>query len=226
MPNDEVVVDYPFLIKDCALVSISTGEKSHSLAELLDDLRRVHSGCLYHHFWGRLLRPSFEHPEYHNDFAAWAYRALHDQILAERLNIIDPQDYPDLEALRQELIDTIEERMDETEYTPWLKAETPFYFVRSQIVVLDTHRQLTSPEELPEAVLGMSSGSIFYHFIDARRRTSEGTDDFRAWMTAFGPEYQDLIRQLAAIDPYFVTLTELRQQLYEVFRDFFSGRSL
>ncbi len=213
-----------FAIKDCALVSISTGIKAHILAELLEHLREVEVGCLYYHFWARQLRPSFDHPEFHNDFAAWAHRDLHDWILAERLNLIAPHEFQTLEELREELINILEERVDESGDLPWRKAEAPFHFVKSQIVVLDTGKRATSPEELVDIIPLLSQGSIFYHFIDARRRTPERMDDFRSWFKAFAPDYEDLSIALAAIDPYFLTLTEIRAQLHKVFKSYFESK--
>ena len=210
-----------FQVKDCSLVSISTGIKAYILAELLEHLKEVEVGCLYYHFWARQLRPSFDHPEFHNDFAAWAHRDLHDWVLAERLNLIAPHEFQNLEELREELINVIEERIDESGDLPWRKAEKPFYFVKSQIVVLDTGKRLKAPKELKEVVSTFSQGSIFYHFIDARRRTPDRIDDFRAWFKAFAPRYDDLSARLAAIDPYFLTLTEIRKQLAAVFEDYF-----
>ncbi len=210
-----------FAVKDCALVSISTGVKAYILAELLEHLREVEVGCLYYHFWARQLRPSFDHPEFHNDFAAWAHRDLHDWILAERLNLIAPHEFRNLEELREELINIIEERVDESGDLPWRKAVAPFYFVKSQIIVLDTGKRVKEPRQLVEVVPTFSQGSIFYHFIDARRRTPDRVDDFRAWFQAFSPQYDDLAAELAVIDPYFLTLTEIREQLSLVFRRYF-----
>ena len=42
-------------------------------------------------------------------------------------------------------------------------------------------------------------------------------DDFRAWLSAWGDRYVDLRGQLAAIDPYFTTLHELRNQVARTF---------
>ncbi len=213
-----------FRIKECALVSISTGFKAHSMAELLEHIKNIHPGSLYHHFWTRLLRPSFDHPEFHNDFAAWSYYSTHDHVLAERLNLIDPEDFKDLEELRLDLIEVIEERIDESEYLPWAKAESPFYFVSSQVVVLDTHRIIEQPEQLGPAVANMSPGNIFYHFIDARRRTPNGVDDFRAWLDPMD-KYHDLNKTLATVDPYFNTLTELKNQLATIFIEYFRDQN-
>ncbi len=137
----------PFAVKDCALISIGTGERAQNLRELRDRILTTQPGSIYHHFWGGLLRPSFDDPEYQNDFAAWAGRGLHDTRLAERLSLIDPSEFQDLEALRRELVEVVEERLEETEMVPWAKSDHQFYFVRSQIVVFDMSIRITNVEE-------------------------------------------------------------------------------
>jgi hypothetical protein len=67
----------------------------------------------------------------------------------------------------------------------------------------------------------MSVGSLFYHFIDARRRSPEMMDDFRSWLKSCGADCGDLILQLTAVDPYFGSLVELRAQLTNLFADYF-----
>jgi hypothetical protein len=208
-----------FALKDCALAAIATGRRAQNLRELRDHLLVVHPGSIYYHFWGSLLKPGFDDPEYNNDFAAWAAHALHDIWLAERLGIIDPAQYHDTEALRQELIDQIEERLDHTEFLTWAPRDRQFQFIRSQIVVFDTAKRIKRPHELAAIVPTLSVGSIFYHFIDARRRTPNGMDDFRAWLQTIDKgRYEEVCERLAGLDPYFVTLTELRDQLATILR--------
>ncbi len=210
-----------FAIKDCALATIATGRHAQTLRELRDILRDIHAGCIYHHFWGTLMRPEFYDREYNNDFAAWCHHSLHDSVLAERLAVVDPADYPDLDALRQELIELIDERLDETEVILTARADQLFHFTRSVTVVFDTYRRLSHPSELVTAVPEMSVGSIFYHFIDARRREPIGMDDFRAWLKGFGSEYEPLCDTLAEIDPYFESLFVLRTRLARAFKQHF-----
>ncbi len=45
-----------------------------------------------------------------------------------------------------------------------------------------------------------------------------GTDDFTYWLSSFGNEYNVLIGQLSSIDPYFITLMELRDELVKLFK--------
>lgn len=214
-----------FAIKDCALAIVATGRRAQTLRELRDVLRDVHVGSIYHHFWGTLLRPQFTDREYNNDFATWCRHSLHDSTAAERLAVIDPADFSNLEDLRQELIEVIDERLDETELMLFARADQQFHFARAVIVVFDTHRRLTHPSELVDALPRMSVGSIFYHFVDARRREPIGKDDFQAWLMGMGPEYEELREAVAAIDPYFESLVVLRDRLSEVFAGFFSPQA-
>ncbi len=211
----------PFQVRDCALVVLGTGKKAQNLREFLEGLQEVPTSSIYHHFWGRFLQSQFDEPEYNNDFAAWVYHGLHEKALAEQLSVIDPTEYDDIEDLRMELVEVVEERLDQSEYIPWAKTDQLFHFLRSQIVVFDTGRRIEDPKELPSLVPDLSQGSIFYHFIDARRRTPERCDDFSAWLAAFGEEYEDLRRSILAIDPYFSSLKDLRHILTDILSTYF-----
>lgn len=216
----------PFEIKDCALIALATGKRAQNLRELRDNLQVVDASSIYYHFWGGLLRPRFDEPEYNNDFAAWGRHALHDWVLAERLAVIDPTDLADLEALRQELVEVIEERLEERETVPWSRPDQQFYFLTSQIVVFDTNRRLHEPAELVTALATMSRGSVFYHFIDARRRQPEGGDDFRAWLCGRANGHLVLCERLAEVDPFFSSLAETRDKLLALFAEYFGGPAL
>lgn len=207
-----------FKIKDCALASLATGKKAQNLKELNKNIADVEQGSLFYHFWGGLLRPRFDDPEYNNDFASWVRHALHDKVLAERLGMIDPTEYPDLEDLRERLHEIIELRLDEVEYLSWCKIDEQFHFITSQIVVFDTNNVIRKPVELVRAVPKMTSSSIFYHFIEARRRTFGKIDDFRSWLYGFDGKYEELIHSLSSIDPFFCSLRELRDKLTKIFR--------
>ncbi|MFA6217970.1 MAG: DUF5752 family protein [Candidatus Omnitrophota bacterium] len=217
--------DEPFIVKDCALLNIAVGKKAANLKEMRDHLLDIPLGSIYHHFWGGLLRYRFDEPQYNNDFAEWVRYSLQDNILAERLSIIDPSAFADLESLRQAMLEVIEQRLDETETISWAELDMQFHFVSSQVIVFDTREKIQEPKQLVEAVSKMSGGSLFYHFIDARRRSPEMMDDFRLWLRPFGDHYKDLCSQLASVDPYFVTLVELRTQLTNLFVHFFQGVS-
>lgn len=206
-----------FGIKDCALVVLATGRKARLLQELRSEVSHADTASIYHHFWGSLLQPRLEEREYNNDFAEWVRHGVHDPTLAERLAALSPTNYPDLEALRREMIELIDTRLDEAGHHAFAPATTQFELARSQIVVFDTGRRLAHPRELTASIPDLTTGSIFYHFVDARRRTADGRDDFSDWLAIFGSEVEPLREQLAAVDPYFGGLHALRDELAELF---------
>ncbi len=211
----------PFFIKDCALVALATGKRARMLQEFRNELIDIDESSIYHHYWGGLMLAHFDEPEFNNDFAAWIRHGIHDVILAERIAALDPSDFSDLESLRQEMIELIDMRIDECESLLWMRATLQFEFIRSQIIVFDTTRLLQHPTNLASAIEHFSTTSIFYHFIDARRRTAHANDDFSDWLAGFGAEFEPLREQIAEIDPYFSSLTELRTQLARIFQTYF-----
>jgi hypothetical protein len=213
----------PFVIKDCALLSIATGRRAQNLRELRDHLSTVEISSIYYHFWGRLLRPRLDDPEYNNDFAAWVAHGLRELAVAERLAVIDPAAFPDPEELRREVLEVIDAYLDESDYLAWARRPDQFHFRRAQTVVFDTDRRIGHPAELAAVLPTMSLGSIFYHFVDARRRPPQTLDDFRVWLATSGDRYAELIQRVATVDPYFVTLAELRDTLGEIFRGITEG---
>lgn len=213
-----------FNIMDCALIALATGIKAQNLRELRDKIKDIHQGSLYHHFWGNLLHPRFDDPEFQNDFAVWSKDDLHDLKIAEKLALVDPSGFYDLEDLRKEVIEIIDERLYELEYVPWAKPGEEFHFIRSQTVVFDTGQTYGDPRELAAMIPNMSLGSIFYHFIDSRRRTPQGKSDFSTWLEeGFDGKYKALMEDLDNIDPYFTTLNDLRDEINYVFNDYFKG---
>jgi hypothetical protein len=202
-------------------VALATGRKARLLQELRRELVDIDIASIYHHFWGGLLQPRFEEREYNNDFASWVRHSIHDAVLAERLSALAPTRFADLEALRHEIIELIDTRLEEVEHLIWSRATQQFEFVCSQIVVFDTGRRLHRPEDLAPILPQLPISSIFYHFIDARRRTPQRHDDFSDWLTGFGDDYVPLIEHIAGIDPFFDSLGKLRERLVQVFTSWF-----
>lgn len=214
-----------FILKDCALIAIATHRRANTLKEFRDHISTLNLDSLYYHFWANLLLPHFDEREYINDFASWVRHSLSDAKLAEQLAVLDPTSFADLEELRYQLLEYIDDRMEESEYLQWTRASKQFEFIRSHIVVFNTRTQISEPHQMADLISGMSASSVFYHFIDSRRRAQDNTDDFSRWLTFFGESYQPLIERLAGIDPYFSTLVELRQQVATAFHNHCAERT-
>lgn len=208
----------PFQIKDCALiVRISDMLPAINLREFRQQLTQCPIDCIYHHFFECVLRPTFDDPEFHNDFARWAKRALHDSVLAERLEIINPYELSDLEELRKTVVEIVDDRLSEVHNIPWALDDNAFIFHSATTVVFDTSHVISSPEELGRAVREMSAGSVYYHFWEARRRTEQRTDDFTVWLNGWDDRAADTIWALSQIDFYFMSLGELHRRLVDIF---------
>lgn len=210
-----------FFVKTCSLVALSTNQKANSLSELRDKIATVNENCLYYHFWGGRLHPQFEDVNYHNDFAKWVYRYLHDAVLAEQLGIIDPTEFESLEDLRQAVLDTIERRLDTYEMIHWTKRQDSFHFSQSSTIIFESNIVINNPKDLPYVTSHLPPSSIFYHFIDARARTAEKMDDFSLWLKSLGNEYDSLITAIGSIDFYFLSLSQFRDRLVHTFKTYF-----
>lgn len=213
MENNENQI---FRVKDCTLIVRMGGvEPAINLREFRERLKTCPPECIYHHFSETLIRPTFDYPEFRNDFAIWSYKYLGDKVLAERLGVINPHSFNDLEELRVHLIDIIDERLDEVHFIPWVKKDNEFRLLRAATIVFDTGQDLSNPIDLIKILPNLSTSSIYYHFIEARRRTKESIDDFTAWMKTLDNPPGKLIELLADIDFYFLNLSEIKETLVD-----------
>jgi len=204
----------PFAVKDCALLVRMSGlPPAINLRELRERVVACSENVLFHHFCEPLLRPAFDHPDYRNDFAVWAKWYLSDRVLAERLGILDPYTVKSLEELRAITLDIIDERLSEVVAIPSAAPGDEFYFLEATTVVLDTGERVNSPKELGAAIRKMTNGSIFFHFLEARRRVPVGMDDFSAWLKGEEKKNAKYIRTLGSIDFYFHSLSNLKEEI-------------
>lgn len=204
-----------FIIQDCTLLSrTSDVSPAINLRELRDRIANCRQQVLYHHFCETPLVPCFDNPDYHNDFAVWALLYLDDKILAEQLGIINPYLYTDLEILRAQVLEVLDQRLSEVYALPTCQSGSEFFFTEAVTVVFDTGLRVTSPAALPEAIGRMTNGSIYYHFLESRRREPAGLDDFSAWLAGF-PGQEAWCSSLQMLDFSFSTLSELREELVQ-----------
>lgn len=206
----------PFEIKDCAIIPLSTGLRSHNLLDFRDRIAEAPLISIYHHFYEGLLRPSFDDPVYTNDFAVWADHGLRDSPLAEKLGGINPMHFSSLEDLRQELLEIIEDRLAESEIIPWSRRGSEFYFLSSKVVIFDTKLRLKKPSDLKTVMRKLAPGSLYFHFIEAQRRDPIGCDDFSNWLKDWGPDYHQVCQAFQAIDYHFFGIKEIRSQLLQI----------
>jgi hypothetical protein len=207
----------PFEIKDCALLTRMSGlAPAVSLRELRDRVSACSGSSLYHHFCETPLVPLFDNPDYRNDFAVWVKLDLGDRVLAERLGMIDPYSCVSMEELRVLLLDMIDVRLSESPQHLPVMPGNEFSFKEATTVVFDTGERVESPERLAEAVGRMTTSSVYFHLLEARRRLPEGCDDLCAWLCEWGEQWQWMIEAIGAVDVYFFSLLDLRRELVRI----------
>ena len=206
----------PLEIKDCALLNIATGSHAQNLEELRDQLESINLDSILNHFWTGKLRPTFQEQEYYNDFAIWASTKLHDNKLAERLSLVNPGNFTDIEDLRKKLIEIVDLSLKENKSNLNTKESEQFQFTSSELVLFKTKFKAARPEDLTYLIPRIPLGSIYFHFIQSK-------DEFVLWLSEFGNGYEELKQQIVGLDPYFFTLTEYHTRVSEVFDNFFQG---
>ncbi len=207
----------PFEIRDCAIVIRMSGlPAAVNLRELRDRIASCHTDVLYHHFCETPLAPSFDLPDFRNDFAIWAKQRLGDDLLAERLGMIDPYSFPAIEDLRAVTLEIIDDRLSEVTMIPWARPGQEFHFMQAITVVFDTGDKVNHPDEVASAISHMTNSSIYYHVLEAQRRNAPGGDDFSAWLQGCDGDWDHYIQAIRAIDITFFTLPELRKELSEI----------
>jgi len=209
----------PFMVFDCSLVRRAAGRSCSNLRELRDAIQIVPEAVLEHHLMHCALEDHFELYEFPNDLARWCWSCLGDQILGEQLGLLDPYQQTAMAAVREALLNVIDERLWGLERVPWCRPGLELHLIQSRLVTYDTGERIPTPAALAEAIERMSVRSLYYHVHEARRRSQGQTDDFSQWLKSAGVE-PHVVARFRAVDFYFLNLAQLRQELLQVFRQY------
>jgi len=84
-----------------------------------------------------------------------------------------------------------------------------FFFMEATTVVFDTGMRISIPVNSRAPSGAMTGGSVYFHFLEARRRPPFGKDDFTVWLLENddGEKNRPYIEALARIDFYFTPLS-------------------
>jgi hypothetical protein len=206
----------PFSVFECSIARRATGRICTNLRELLDAVRTMPDAVLEHHVIRCALEDHFELHEFPNDLARWCWSTLGDNVLGEQLGLIDPYLLASTVALRETIVNLIEERLWHVDRVPWCRPGYELHLVESRLIAFDTGERFATPMELFEAIERMTVRSLFYHMHEARRRNAGRTDDFSLWLESCEAD-PALIARIRAIDFYFLNLKQLRRELVAAF---------
>jgi trehalose synthase-fused probable maltokinase len=205
----------PFRFVGCIELQEFVGaraEDERQLAELID---QVPVDSIYFHTHAFFLRHKFVAGIYPNDFASWVAVHVRDQVLGERLAMVDPVEFVDLEALRQEFVTVIDEHLRRLQVVPRAVSAEPFDFVMARLVPIPLAVEAKTLAELRQTLLEVDVSAIYFHLVEARRRLGQRDNDFARWLER-GLGMRELSDRVRALNPYTASLERTRARLIQL----------
>ena len=208
----------PFAFVACLELREFVGVRAENERHLADLIDEVSLDSIYYHTHGFFLRHKFVAGAYPNDFATWAAVQVRDRVLGERLAMVDPAQFPNLQALREELVSVIDDHLRGLQVVPSALLGEPFEFIQSRTVEIPTGTEVRTLEEFRNALLDVDASAIYFHLVEARMRLGRGQNDFAAWLE-YGLGLQALAAKVRAVDPYAGSLERARTRLIQLCDD-------
>ena len=202
----------PFLFIGCSELQEILGKEADDEKRLVELIEEVPLDSIYYHTHSFFLRHHYIPGAYANDFAQWVATQVRDLVLGERLAVLDPFDFKNLEALREELISIIDDHLSRTSVVPRVIFGKPFYFKQSRIIEVPTGLRARTLQDFRSALSDVEISAIYYHMFEARIRLPREESDFSLWIRKYLglPELSERIR---ALNPYIGSLERLRSSL-------------
>lgn len=207
----------PFVFYTSIKLPEFIGRKASTVQELLEGVLAADDSSLFHHTFHFLYQHQYAIPQPPSDFAYWTQAILLDHALAERLAAVNPVEFPSLRALRERLVAVFDEHMAGHRCSARAPAGMEFYFMRANSVVVRTPHTANDLPSFIDALERVSIGSLYHHMFEAKLRHEHGGSDFALWLE------QELglasaARKIAGLDPYFMTLQDIRRRIVEILK--------
>lgn len=200
----------PFIFKSELWIPRYTGIKAYSPKELIEALKIVDKFSIFYHMYINIFNyhnlPTF----YTNSISYWLYKRGY-LLLAEKLSIIDPLDYFDLEELRNVLVKTLEENYNESLDE---KKDHPFYFITAEREIIECGKVAHTLDEFIEGVKKSSINSLFYHLVTSRIENKTLINDYSAWLFNMGIAKK--AEKINKLDLYSMNLYEIKKEIIKI----------
>ena len=202
----------PFQFIGCVEVRQALDHRARDERELLDRLEDVPAGSVFYHTHGYFLRHRPVTTAYGNDFAAWVAGHVRDQVLAERLAVINPFEMASLEDLREELMSAIHDHLLRLSTVPRVEFGEVFHFQQSHIVEVPLGAAVTTLAEFRAGLSEVDASAIYFHMVEARSRLGRRSGDFAEWIRD-ALEMPALAERIERIDAYMTNLERVRARV-------------
>ncbi|MBI3975626.1 MAG: hypothetical protein HY334_04465 [Armatimonadetes bacterium] len=209
----------------CLELKEMLGRTAWDERDLLVGIEEVPQDSIYFHTHSSFLRSRYLQAPYPNDFATWAAIQLRDRVLGERLAVVDPFDYSDVEQLRAELVTIVDDHLSSLQTVPRIVYGEPFHFMRSKLIEIPTGIAVRTLREFRDALARVDLSAIYYHFFEPTRRRRRPDADPAAWVE-HELELIALATRMRRLNPYVSTLDGMRAQLVALCTEVLEGHAL
>lgn len=201
----------PFEFTACLELREMLGRTAWDERELLAGIEEVPADSIYYHTHSSFLRSRYLVTPYPNDFATWAAVQVRDRVLGERLAVVDPFEFDDIERLRTDLVAIIDDHLDALESVPRIVYGEPFHFMRSTIIEVPTGLRAHTLEEFADGLRRVDPSVIYYHIFEPVTHAGRVTDPAQ-WLE-HDLKMPALAAQVRRLNPYVSSLDGLRDRL-------------
>jgi len=207
--------EHPFRFTGCWELREILGRSARDEQQLLEAIEEIPLGSLSYHTHSFFLRHKYIAGPYPNDFATWAAIQVRDRVLGEKLGILDPYDFENLEALRTGIVNIIDEHLSNLQIIPRTIYGEPFHFMQSRIIEVSTGLEARNLAEFRKVLAAVDASVVYYHSFEAILRLGRSKGDFALWI-----EEQlglpDLAQKVSSLDFYMISLDFIRQRIVKL----------
>jgi hypothetical protein len=215
---------HPFVFTGCVELRQALDHRATDERELLERLEEVPAGSVFYHTHGYFLRHRPITTAYGNDFAAWVAVHVRDQVLAERLAVINPFEAASLEELREELITVIHDHLLRVISVPRVEFGEIFHFQQSHIVEVPLGSAAATLAEFRAGLAEVDASAIYFHMVEARTRLGRRSGDFAEWIRS-SLAMPALAERIERIDAYMTSLERVRARVLALVDDALEGEA-
>jgi hypothetical protein len=213
------VAAHPFFFTGCWELRQMLGRSARDERQLLDAIEEIPLDSIYYHTHSFFLRHKYIAGPYPNDFATWAAIQVRDRVLGEKLGVLDPYEFIDLESLRAAIVTIIEEHLSRLQIIPRVIYEEPFHFMQSRIIAVPTGLESRTLTEFREILASADTSVIYYHTFEAILRLGLRNGDFAIWIEE-QLDLPELADKIANLDPYMISLDSIRHRIIRLCDEF------
>jgi len=191
------------------------GRSARDEQQLLETIEEIPLDSLSYHTHSFFLRHKYIAGPYPNDFATWAAIQVRDRVLGEKLGILDPYDFENLEALRTKIVNIIDEHLSQLQIIPRVIYGEPFHFMQSRIIEVPTGLEARTLREFRNILVTVDASVVYYHNFEAILRLGRRMGDFALWIEEqlYLPK---LAQKISRLDFYMISLESIRHRIIKL----------